>query len=58
MDTETKQSPLVGTSNSNSLPAKKEYIAPTLHEYGVITNLVNRRIIFGTDGGFPVDNDT
>ena len=58
MNTETKQSLLGGTCNSNSLPAKKVYKAPTLHEYGVITNLVNRRLVFGTDGGDPIDNDT
>ena len=37
---------------------KKEYKAPTIMEYGMITNLVNRQFINGQDGGRVIDNDT
>ena len=58
MNIKNKQEPLADTSNSNAVPLKKEYKAPALTEYGVITNFVNRRVLNGTDGGLPVDNDT
>ena len=58
MNTQTTQHPLVGMSTTPAVSPKKEYKTPTLHEYGVITTLVNRRVLNGTDAGLPVDNDT
>ena len=35
---------------------KKTYSAPELVEHGDIHTLVQRRLVFGADGGTPVDN--
>ena len=54
---ETNHESATPANNGGSSP-KKTYKTPVLTEYGIITNLVNRRLLNGTDGGLPVDNDT
>lgn len=37
---------------------RKVYATPDLVEHGDIHTLVHRRLVFGADGGQPVDNES
>lgn len=37
---------------------KRLYSTPELIEHGDIHSLVHRQLVFGNDGGLPVDNDS